>query len=263
MQISICVEILHELFNALSMNSQEVQETFCNEETVDHYSRAAQRIGLWLSEEKIFRQVFPPETRLLEIGCGAGRISFGLWELGYRNLLGIDYAKPMIQEARRLTKILEYGTHFHVGDATQLAFDDESFAGAIFGFNGLMQIPSAAMREKAMQEVYRVLTPGAFFVFTTHDRELPKSKNYWEKERLLWRKEKQDPALGEFGDRVADMEHGLSFMHVPTRDEVIALAKKAGFRMEADVLRSVIANEPVDVREFSDECRFWVVQKPA
>lgn len=245
------------------MKSEEVEATFCTEEVVDHYSKAAQRVGLWISEEKIFQQVFPKETRILELGCGAGRISFGLWELGYRSLLGIDYAKPMIKEARRLTKLLEYGTHFHHGDATQLNFDDETFEGGIFGFNGLMQIPFSELRKKALEEMFRVLVPGSYFVFTTHDRDLPKSRKFWEKERLLWRKEKQDPALNEFGDRLAEMEHGPSFMHVPSREEVISLVKSVGFRLEVDVLRSIIANEPVDVREFSDDCRFWVVQKPA
>ena len=52
-------------------------------------------------------------------------------------------------------------------------------------------------------------------------------------------------------------------MHVPTVEEMEALLQRVGFRIEAHAMRSELANEPTAVREFSDDCRFWVVQKPA
>jgi hypothetical protein len=51
-------------------------------------------------------------------------------------------------------------------------------------------------------------------------------------------------------------------MHVPTVDEMEALLRRVGFRIEVHAMRSDLANEPTAVREFSDDCRFWVVQKP-
>ena len=94
---------------------------------VEHYAQAANRVGLWASEEKIFTRLFKTEDSILELGCGAGRIALGLWELGYRHLLGIDYARAMISEARRINQVLEYGVAFQVGDATQIKFPDGSF----------------------------------------------------------------------------------------------------------------------------------------
>ncbi|MDV7397022.1 hypothetical protein RZS08_36825, partial [Arthrospira platensis SPKY1] len=55
---------------------------------------------------------------------------------------------------------------------------------------------------------------------------------------------------------------GDLYIHVPTNDELRQMLKTVGFRIEADVLRSAVANEPPEVREFSDDTRFWVVQKP-
>ena len=40
----------------------------------------------------------------------------------------------------------------------------------IFSFNGLMSIPQQSSRDEALEEIYRVLRKGGFFIFTTHDR---------------------------------------------------------------------------------------------
>ena len=68
------------------MDVEEVKAYFEDEGTVEHYARAAGRLGLWRSEEKIFTRLFRQEDSLLELGVGAGRIAIGLYELGYRNL---------------------------------------------------------------------------------------------------------------------------------------------------------------------------------
>lgn len=243
------------------MNSSEIKECYESKDLIKHYENAVARVGLWVSEEKIFQKLFNRNQSLLELGCGAGRISIGLWELGYRYLMGVDFSKGMIKVARRINKVLEYGVHFHVGDAKALSFDDNSFDGIIFGFNGMMQIPGAKNRQNALEEIFRVLKPECYAVFTTHDRGLGKHKNFWKKEALLWNKNQQDPRLIDYGDRFEETDLGPCYIHVPEKDEMIVAIKKAGFRLDVDVLRSSIAQETLAVREFSDECRFWIVQK--
>lgn len=245
------------------MKRETVLKYFSSEGVVDHYAHAAVRVGLWQSEEKIFTRLFKPEDSILELGCGAGRIALGLDEIGYRNILGIDYSAPMIKQARQLAQILERRVHFREGDATELEFEDDIFDGAIFGFNGLMQIPGMENRGKALREIFRVLRPGAWFVFTTHDRELPKHRRFWESEESRWHRSKQNPELDDFGDRFEPTDLGELYIHVPTIREMEKQLKGAGFRIEASVPRSSLANESPAVREFSDECLFWVVQKPA
>lgn len=244
------------------MQTETVHGYFDSEGVVEHYAEAAQRVGLWRSEKLIFQRLFKTGDTLLELGCGGGRIALGLAELGYRNLMAIDYSRNMIKQARLLARRLDRAVHFRVGDATQLEFEDNLFEGAIFGFNGLMQIPGAKRREQAMREVFRVLRPGSWFVFTAHDRENPRQKAFWDKERQRWRNGKQQPELDDFGDRFEPTPLGDLYIHVPTNDELRQMLKTVGFRIEADVLRSAVANEPPEVREFSDDTRFWVVQKP-
>jgi len=243
------------------MDAKDVKAYFDAEGVVAHYARAAAELGLWRSEEKIFARLFDPKDSLLELGCGAGRIAIGLHELGYRNVLATDYARGMVARARRLAEKLEYPIPFRMADATAMEFEDNVFDGAIFGFNGLMQIPQAGRRERALREIFRVLRPGAWFVFTSHDRERSAHRDFWAAETLRWEYGTEKPELDDFGDRSEPTDHGTHFMHVPTVAEMRALLAKAGFHVDATVMRSELAQEPAEVEAFADDCRFWVVRK--
>ena len=244
------------------METEKKIPFYSQKSVVEYYMHATNSVGLWESEKKIFKRLFKSEDALIEIGCGAGRIAFGLWDLGYRQLLGIDISRGMITEARRINKILEAGISFQIANAMKIPFDNDVFDGAIFGFNGLMQTPGRENRRKIMAEIYRVLRPGAWFVFTAHDRELSWSRAYWKEQRQLWQAGKQDSRLQDFGDMIYDTDHGKGmFIHAPSRVELIDDLQGLGWRIEVDVLRSTLANESEQVRDFSDECRFWVVQK--
>lgn len=243
------------------MDSSLVKAYFARQQVVDHYSRATARIGLWRSEEKVFTQLFKKSDSLLEIGTGTGRIALGLWELGYERILGIDLSREMITQARQMAMVLEYGVPFQVMDATRLSFGTNVFDGAIFGFNGLMQIPTRVQRRKALEQIQAALVPGAYFVFTTHDRELPSRASFWAEERERWDNGEQNPALDEFGDRYEPTELGELFIHIPTRQEILEDIEATNWDYQEDALRHEIANEPQEVRDFADECRFWIVRK--
>ena len=243
------------------MKNHDTPAYFGAPAVVAHYARSASELGLWRSEEKVFTRLFQPEQSILELGCGAGRIAIGLYELGYRNVLASDFSREMVAGARHLAKMLEYAIPFRVCDATELEFEANVFDGAIFGFNGLMQIPSQAGRERALSEVRRVLRPGAWFCFTTHDRERSPHQAFWAAEQARWAAGTQRAELEVFGDRAETTEDGLHFMHVPTQAEMTQLLEKVGFRLEATAMRSELAQEPAAVEAFADDCRFWVVQK--
>ena len=244
------------------MENQIVQDYFNSDLVVSHYEQAARSLGLWESEEKIFLRLFKKEDAILELGCGAGRIAIGLYEFGYKNILATDYAKNMVKKARYLTKVLNYSIPIRQCDALALEFEDSIFEGIIFGFNGLMQIPKCAQRAIALREMFRVLKPNGFAVFTSHLRSFNRHKKFWEKEKALWKRNKQNIFLDDFGDRFESTVMGDLFIHVPERNEIEQLVKEIGFKIEAVVPRSAIANESAEVREFSDECVFWVLRKP-
>lgn len=238
-----------------------VRAWFADPVAVDHYAHAAASLGLWRSEERIFRSLFRPAQRLLDAGCGAGRVALGLARLGYENIVGIDMCPPMVAEARRLAEAKGLAVEFWDADALQLPFASDSFDGAIFGFNGLMQIPGRGRRRAAMSELRRVVHPGGHLVFTSHDRDMPSQVAYWREERKRWAAGRQDAALLEFGDRVIHNPEGNIFIHVPDRCEIQEDLAATGWTLIEDRARAEIANEPPEVREFADECRFWIVKR--
>jgi ubiquinone/menaquinone biosynthesis C-methylase UbiE len=245
------------------MDMELATQFFEDENVVNHYSRATMGVGLWHSEELLFREYFKKSDALLDLGTGAGRIAIGLAEIGYAHILGVDIAKPMIERARLINEQLGFGVSFQVGDATRLTFEDNIFEGAIFGFNGLMMIPRHASRLQAMCEIQRVIRPGGYFIFTTHDRNRRQRVGYWKKERALWDAGLQRSELDDFGDLYEPTELGRYYIHIPDRNEVIADLEETGWQLIRDCMRDEIIVESGQVFDFADECRFWIVRKPA
>ncbi|MFM7750881.1 MAG: class I SAM-dependent methyltransferase, partial [Opitutaceae bacterium] len=116
---------------------------------VVHYTKAAHELGLWASEEALIRRFFTdPAAPLLEAGCGAGRVTLGLWRLGYRSLTAFDFAEELVDQALSLAAERQAtGMLFLHDDATapaRVTAPPGGFGGALFMFNGLMQIPGRA-----------------------------------------------------------------------------------------------------------------------
>ena len=271
------------------ISADQVRADFNDLTAVLYYTRAAHKLGLWMSERILIERFFVERTtRLLEAGCGAGRVTLGLWSLGYHNLTAFDFAQELVDQAISLAA--ERGAdsiRFVSADATQLPadichlmddkhpeassragrgdchpMDDNRFGGALFMFNGLMQIPGREHRRTALRELHRVCAPGAPFLFTTHDRDhSPTERAMWRLEMQRWLHGKQDPRLIEFGDRYFEDEAGRTFMHLPNRAEIQEDLAATGWSHEFDALRSAVAKELRDVRDFSDQCRFWVANR--
>ena len=325
------------------ITSSTVRADFNDLQAVVHYTRAAHDLGLWASERQMIERFFPDrDAPLLEAGCGAGRVTLGLWELGYRRLTAFDFAEELLDQARSLA--LERGagaiTWLHA-DATDLrgarerkpeagdpapaspspgagwchvsrdgppprqdeksgqcharrdtaavtpgrrprvravpaaasaapasrgdhVLREESFGGALFLFNGLMQIPGRENRRAALRELHRVCVPGAPLLITTHDRDSSaEERALWRLETRRWVRGRQDPRLVEFGDRYFTDEAGRTFMHLPDRREVLEDLAATGWEHAFDSLRRELCRERRAVRDFSDECRFWAAHRRA
>ncbi|MDQ5980179.1 MAG: hypothetical protein QG602_3154, partial [Verrucomicrobiota bacterium] len=224
-----------------------VRDDFNAISTVIHYTKAAHDIGLWKSELRLIREYFPDkDAHLLEAGCGAGRVAVGLWQQGYRRITGFDFAAELVEQAVNLAQ--ERG----IGGLTFLQVDATNpdlcnvlrytFDGALFMFNGLMQIPGRENRRRALRNLHAVCRPGAPLLFTTHDRDDPKDLKEWAKEAERWARGEQNPRLLEFGDRYFSDETGNTFMHLPDRREILDDLAATGWTHVHDRMRDELAS---------------------
>jgi len=255
------------------ISKETVQADFNDPLAVVHYARAAHFLGLWESERMLIARFFSDQAApLLEAGCGAGRGTLGLWETGYHNLVAFDFAEELLDQARSLAAERDaHAIRFFHADVTNLTGTRLSpsdvqpgggFAGALFLFNGLMQIPGRENRRTGLRELHAVCRPGAPLLFTTHDRDdSPVERKLWQQETERWARGEQDERLVEFGDRYFENEAGRTYMHLPDRAEILADLAATGWRHEFDAMRREIAREPRAVLEFSDECRFWLARR--
>jgi SAM-dependent methyltransferase len=237
--------------------------SYSHPSAVRTYTRAVVRVGLWKSERRFFGKHLSPGGRLLDLGCGAGRTTFGLHRAGYKNILGADLSQALIRQARFLASKRKLQIRFRVADACRLPFESKSFEGCLFSFNGLMTIPRRSRRIAALRVIRRVLVPGGRFVFTTHERlDEAAARPVWRKERALWKAGRQDPQLHEFGDELHDELGRPAFIHVPDRREILECLKAAKLEWIEDEYPD-LARESKAVRDFvSFKCRFWAARRP-
>ncbi|MFP6891837.1 MAG: methyltransferase domain-containing protein [Nitrospinota bacterium] len=97
-------------------------------------------------------------TRLLDVACGPGIVSGAAAARGC-SVLGLDFATGMLAQARERYPEIE----FREGDAEDLPLKDASFEAVVCNF-GMNHIPRA---ERAVAGVFRVLSPGGRYAFTT------------------------------------------------------------------------------------------------
>jgi SAM-dependent methyltransferase len=97
---------------------------------------------------------------ILDAGCGTGLVGKALYELGYRQLTGIDISPDMLERA----KPLGCYQHLQLQDLSALPYpfaDNQFTAIACVGVFSLIADP-----RPVLQEFWRLLQPAGYLVFT-------------------------------------------------------------------------------------------------
>jgi SAM-dependent methyltransferase len=105
----------------------------------------------------------PAQMRVLEIGCGAGRVTHALSEV-FGEVHGVDVSSEMVDLARCALKDRPK-VHIHKNNGMDLSvLPDLPFD---FAFSSIVfqHIPSREIIENYIREVHRLLRPGALFKF--------------------------------------------------------------------------------------------------
>lgn len=105
-------------------------------------------------------EVLPARVgRVLEVGCGEGRVVREMAALGHR-VAGLDASPTLVRHARAAgTGAATYAAAYAVGDATALPFADASFD-TVVAYNSLQAMQAFEDMARAVGESARVLRAG-------------------------------------------------------------------------------------------------------
>jgi len=153
--------------------------------------------------ENICHGMDPKQMRIVEIGCGAGRLTRALAGI-FGEVHAVDVSPEMIRLAHEKLAGLP-NVHLYVNSGADLAvLPDLPNLGYHFAFSFIVfqHIPGKAIVESYLRDAHRVLVPGSLFKLQVEGGPA------------------EDRAPG-------DTWHGVSFTH----DEVRDLANRCGFEL--------------------------------
>jgi SAM-dependent methyltransferase len=178
--------------------------------------------GLRIWETAVVRQHFPARGRVLTLGCGAGRETFALEQLGY-DTSGVDVSRPLLDIAAEIARARGHRASLSLVDGDILPFVDRAFDVVTLWAQMLGDVPSRAGRLALLREVRRVLGPAGLATCSVHDDAHTRPE--------LAPADIVSADSPEPGDLVIHerREAATRYRHLFTRDELLDLTQGAGF----------------------------------
>lgn len=147
---------------------------------------------------ELLKQYLRPDSRILDFGCGQGRILQQLKNEGFLNLSGVDISKNMIGISGKNLP----GADFRVNSGVTIPYNDSSFDCVIIAAV-LTCIISSDEQRKLLAEIKRILVPeGLVYIndFLINDDQ-----------RNISRYEEYEKKYGIYG--VFEIEEGVTMRH--------------------------------------------------
>lgn len=121
---------------------------------------------------KLIKRLSKKSDKILDLACGYGRLTIPLAKAGY-NIVGIDLAQNLIQEAKFLSKKQGLKIRFDVGSMTRLPYESESFDKIFCLWYSFDHLLTKSEQVKAINEIFRVLKTGglAFLEISNAERK--------------------------------------------------------------------------------------------
>ncbi len=238
-------------------NYKDLKKEFNDNLVVNHYDALFQKFQITPSEQYIINKFVHKNSKILEIGCGTGRICINLAKDLYKNIIAIDIAKNMIKRTRKNMREQNVLFPTYTMSASRLKVLNMKFDAILFMYNGFCDIPQKSNREKTLKVIYDCLKKGGLFIFTTQDRDnnIENYKQFWEeeKEKYLSGKKKE---LGDL-ERIK-FENVKTYVNVPTKTEIFELLNKVSFNIIFSDMTQRISK---DMKKEIGNFRYYVCTK--
>ncbi len=184
------------------------------------------------AEWVLIRKYLDKKGKILDLCCGPGTKLIPLVRDGY-NVSGIDFSKYLIEQAKRFAKKENLKIKIKHGDATKLKEKDGAYDFVIIFGDSIGLIPLVWKRQKAIDEVYRILKKSGIAIITFGSQSNSVSRKIrtclsYIKNVLNGSKARYNLSLG---DCLYDINGNIGVHHSYSKKEAIHSLKKSGFRI--------------------------------
>jgi SAM-dependent methyltransferase len=187
---------------------------------------------LFSIDQRFVEEYCPRPCRLLDLGCGTGRLLVPFAQRGYR-VLGVDLSEEMLNVAAEKAAGANVAINLLRANLAELdGLRDQVFDGAACLFSTLGMVSGPGPRRSVLAHAFRVLRPGARFLLHVHNLWF----NFWDPSGRRWLLRDRLRALTDrsgAGDRAMPVHQGIAglTLHLFTRREAVRLLTEAGFRL--------------------------------
>ncbi len=192
-------------------------------EMVAGYDEQIAASPLAAADVRFCEAAFPRPGRLIDLGCGTGRLCVHFAAKGY-DCVGVDLSDEMLAKARATGARVEWVR----GNLVDLAgVADASFDYAACLFSTLGMVRGTANREAVLRSAFRALRPGGVFVLHVHNRRFRGLG--WK--RIVGQELRALLGRADVGDVTMPQAYAGAplTLHHFTRGEATGLLRKVGF----------------------------------
>lgn len=222
-----------------------------NADLVRNYDAGLVGSSLFEIDREFVERHCPGPGRLIDLGCGTGRLLLTLAQKGWR-VLGVDLSPEMLRVA--YARAIAAGVAIDLLQANLVELDalaDSSFDHAACLFSTLGMVMGETARQRVVAHAYRLVRPGGRFVLHVHNRWFHlydgAGRRWLLRDSLRrWRGDRRA------GDRTMPVHQGVTglTLHLFSRGEARSLLRRAGFR--------VVRTDAISLRADSRlRCPWW------
>lgn len=206
---------------------------FCNDISKDYANLLKDKLEA--TEFEVVTKHIKKNQRILDLCCGTGRYLVPLTKSKFL-IDGIDFSSGMITQARKYAKKEKVKINIEQGDATSINRKNSSYDVILVLGDSLGSIPGKENRQKAIQEIFRILKLKGILICMIGNRNA--NFKFFSQHVKQYIQNLFNPNF-KYGDRNYEFLGSKGIHHDYSKKEIEKSFRNAGFK----IIESIVGKE--------------------